>query len=214
MNATRSLVVGGMLAVLATAIGCSSAPPLPSPSPTSSPTPSFTPPPSPTPTVATQDAILGAVARWLPDGLLTGRGGSVYVDEAVSDAFGSHHFGPDSHQPDLLHVGPPLFGEAMTGATKRAVEEALQPIVPLEFVADRTSVVDAEAPDHLGCRPYLGSRSMLRLGPPRLGADGTRYFVFVNVDHGCAGFTYVVQVNRTGERFEVTRVVETSQWIV
>lgn len=184
---------------------------------TPSPSPSPDPPASPSETAATQDAILGAVARWLADEyaqtMRPPAGWSAYVYTVVTDEQGSEHDGEWGRDPELAVAGPPLFGGAMTEATRQAVASALLPL-SAEFVDDPQEVVDPEGFEHFGCRPYLGGKWMLRLGPPHLSADGERYFIYVNVDKGCAGDTYVVEVTPTDDGLEVTRVVVTGHWIV
>lgn len=144
-------------------------------------------------------------------------GSFAYVNESVNATMVAIEgiFGFDAEiNPELGHVGTPLFGSELAPDSHDAISEALDGVT-LEFVPDRQSVVDHNAGAHLGCRPYLGGNTMLHLSAPLARLDGSSlFYVAVNIDRGCEGATYLLEVAPALSGYGVIRVVSESAWIV
>jgi len=159
---------------------------------------------------ASQAEIFGAVAQWLPTAEEALPDKPLYVDETVSQGVGD--FGLE-HYAELGAASPPLFGATLTAESRVALTGALSDHHEPLFVPDRQSVVDPDAYDHFGCRPYLDSRAMLRLGAPRQVSEDV-FLVEVNLDLGCAGRRYLLEVSLTVHGYRVTDVLARGDWIV
>jgi hypothetical protein len=159
--------------------------------------------PSPTPPEATQDLILAPVARWVA---ATWRDEVAWMRDPLLE---SSHFDVGDPPRDLF-----AFEPALTARSRAAISEVFGDI---EFVTDLETIRDPDAYEVLGCRPWLGGKSVLTLSRPRIypRAGGLpRYKVPVDVDHGCQGTLYDLVVAWSDGSYKVTAVVREASWIV
>lgn len=221
-----------ILALTAVVMACTNV--APSPSPIATPRPSATPSvatgaspstvtsipstqPTPELTAAptTQAAIFGAVAVWIgEEGLL---GSSAYVNETVIVTMAAIEgvFGFDADtSPELSNVGEPLFGPQLTPDSHEAISTALEGVA-IEFVPDRQSAVDPEAESQMGCRPYLGGIPMVHLSGPLPGREvPSVFYVAVNIDRGCEGEAFLLDIRAMESGYRVLDAVSQSDWSV
>jgi hypothetical protein len=174
-----------------------------------SPSHSQVSPLTPSPLAAvTQDAIVEAVGLWLA----TEHGGLLpefaYVDTSFT------RLNAWIRDPGRVpRFGSTVFGPDLTSESQRQLSQSL-PGVTLQFVADPESVVDPDGFEHFGCRPYLGKRAMLHLSAPHEVPNETgSYYVMVDIDRGCGGSWYVLEVAVTNDAYDV-RAVSQGGWIV
>jgi hypothetical protein len=167
--------------------------------------------PDTSPPGASQDQIFGAVATWVGQSPEVRRGCCDFLhSRTVGD---DPYFWPDGQNRELAVAGPPLFSGMLTHSAVEAIRLSL-PGAGLEAIHDPRAVVDPDASAILGCRPYIGRKTMLHFGSPHLSRDGESYFVLVDVDHGCEGEHFILEVTLGVNGYEVTRVVVTAHWAV
>lgn len=189
--------------------------PTPSVAPTASVQPTVRATLQPTSAPPTQAAIYGSVAGWISDNASVGA--STYVNEtvvvtmnAIEGIFG---FDPQT-SPELSHVQEPVFGSQLAPESREAIAAALEGVA-VEFVPDRLAVVDKAAESHLGCRPYLGGLPMVHLSAPLPRRDAASvYYVAVNIDRGCEGEAFLLDLRATESGYRVVNVVSQSDWTV
>lgn len=187
----------------------------PTPIPSGKPTASVQATSQPTAAPPTQAAIYGGVAGWISDNVSLGS--SAYVNETVvvtmSAIEGIFGFDPQTN-PALSHVDEPLFGSQLAPESQEAIAAGLAGVA-VEFVPDRLAVVDESAESHLGCRPYVGGLPIVHLSAPLPRRDAASvYYVAVNIDRGCEGQAYLLDLRGTESGYQVVNVVSQSDWIV
>jgi hypothetical protein len=215
-----------LLAAVA-ALGCSSSTPSPhtsplggSPSLEPTTTNSLGPPlasiPSPSVAVsssldvAAQDAIFRAVGEWVRENHEVRLTQETYVLSNLEDP--QYWATAMDREPELAGAGLPLWGDEMSGASFEALIGAMEGAAELERVDDAQTVVDPEGFEVLGCRPYFGGWTMLRLGPPV--PVRKKFAVYVKVDRGCRGEVAMLFVEPSSSQFEVTSVIFEGDWAV
>ena len=161
-------------------------------------------PAQPTPTTqpaATQDQIMRAVAVWVRDR-------DQPIRWVLDELFLRSRFDIDDPPPANL-----AFEPQMTDASRQAIEEVLRNAT---LASDREALVDSNGFEILGCRPYLGGGTELHLSRPRIyvRVDEPTYVVDIDIDQGCQGDLYELEIGPSRDGYRVTRVVREAFWIV
>jgi hypothetical protein len=112
-------------------------------------------------------------------------------------------------QASPLVTGPGLFGPSVTAESLAALSEAW----PGVTLATDVTTIRAD-PSALECSAYLGGAAVLHLSAPRamLNTQGA-YLVEVNVDHGCQGEIYDLEIS-AGQAGYSVQLLQQSSWIV
>jgi hypothetical protein len=165
---------------------------------------------------ATQEQLFAGVGEWLATHNLVGGPlkASVFVQIGLGE-YSTDTWSDPAGDPDLGQVGPPAPGDELTEASRNALSEAMAPIGRLSFVSDPESVINPDAPEHFGCRPYIDSRAMLHFSRVRPTSDDPPSFLIaVNIDRGCQGTYQLLELKADTYGYHVVRVVRQGMWIV